>query len=148
MNRNSLFFEDRLLARKIAFSLLNTPYVWGGDDPLRGFDCSGLVVEILKSVGILKEHEDYTADGLYRKFKKHEVEKPHLGCLAFWGFEERKTHVAFCISDRHVITASGGGFRTQTLADAVRQNAFVKCRRIDYRPGPVWFEDPFLEILK
>jgi len=32
-----------------------TFYLWGGDDPLAGFDCSGFVIEILKSVGILEE---------------------------------------------------------------------------------------------
>lgn len=50
-----------------ALSYLGTPYIWGGDDP-SGFDCSGFVIECLKSVGLLSENEDFTADGLYRKF--------------------------------------------------------------------------------
>lgn len=50
-----------------ALSYLGTPYIWGGDDP-SGFDCSGFVIECLKSVGLLSEKEDYTADGLYHLF--------------------------------------------------------------------------------
>ena len=42
----------RELALKIAESLLWTPYKWGGDDP-SGLDCSGMMVEVLKSVGAL-----------------------------------------------------------------------------------------------
>ena len=35
-----------------ALAYLGTPYVWGGDDP-SGFDCSGFVIECLKSAGLL-----------------------------------------------------------------------------------------------
>ena len=41
------------MAFEIAWHLLGTPYRWGGDDPILGFDCSGFIVEILKSVGVL-----------------------------------------------------------------------------------------------
>ena len=37
----------------VAFSLLHKPYIWGGDNPAKGVDCSGLVIEILKSMGKL-----------------------------------------------------------------------------------------------
>ena len=38
-----------------------TPYLWGGDDPMSGFDCSGMVVELLKVSGHLNENEDLSA---------------------------------------------------------------------------------------
>ena len=42
----------RFYAYKLAWKYIGKFYKWGGDDP-SGFDCSGFVIEILKSVGIL-----------------------------------------------------------------------------------------------
>ena len=60
---------------KSALSYLGTPYIWGGDDP-SGFDCSGFVVECLKTAGFLSENEDYTADGLLHKYKDYLIKSP------------------------------------------------------------------------
>jgi cell wall-associated NlpC family hydrolase len=35
-----------------AFSLLGTPYRWGGSSPENGFDCSGLVGYVFRTIGI------------------------------------------------------------------------------------------------
>ncbi len=35
-----------------AMALLGVPYRWGGNDPSRGLDCSGLVRFVFKSVGV------------------------------------------------------------------------------------------------
>ena len=35
-----------------AFSLLGTPYRWGGSTPENGFDCSGLVGYVFRTIGI------------------------------------------------------------------------------------------------
>jgi cell wall-associated NlpC family hydrolase len=138
-------YKERKLARDIAFQLLFSFYRWGGDDP-SGWDCSGLVIEILKSVSILSEHEDYTSDVLYRKFEGYSVKSPYLGCLAFWGTERRKTHVAFCIDEKFMIEAGGGGRTTLDREDAIRQNAYVRLRPIASRRGQAWFCDPFLVL--
>ena len=127
----------------VAWKLYGLPYIWGGDDPVKGFDCSGMVIEILKSVGILPDKGDWTADGLYHKFKAHEQDVPCQGCLAFWGSEERKTHVEYCISQDYTIGASGGGSRTTNMAEAIKQNAYIKVRPICRRIGRVWFVDPY-----
>jgi len=55
----------------------------------------------------LKNGEDYTADGFYKKFKKYEKENPALGYLVFFGSEERKSHVGFCIDDIHMAELRG-----------------------------------------
>ena len=130
---------------KVAQSLIHTPYHWSGDDPT-GFDCSGLVVECLKSVGRMPAH-DATADDLWRRFHQLEVVYPTSGCLAFWfNAEGEAYHVAICLDARVCLTADGGGSQTQTLADAIEQNAFVKIRPIDHRSTAPKFLDLFQTI--
>ena len=132
---------ERETALKIAWSFLGRPYIWGGDDPMRGFDCSGFVIECLKSVGKLPQKGDWTANTLFGLFRK--VQDPDLGCLVFWG-SPRIIHVEFCIDDKLSIGASGGGSRTKTEADAISQNAYIKIRPFRSRNGIAGFCDPFL----
>jgi len=133
----------RDIAERIAWHFLGTPYLWGGDDP-SGYDCSGFVIEILKSVGILPGKGDWTADGLWRMFKDQEVPSPARGYLAFWFNDAgRAIHVEFCLDDKLSIGASGGGRNVKTFADAYRKNAYVKIRPIASRRGWVRFVNPF-----
>jgi hypothetical protein len=127
-------WQKRSTATKYALSFTGTFYKWGGDDP-SGFDCSGLVVELLKAVGILKRGSDYTAAQLSAMFP--EVQKPARGCLACYG--NPVTHIEYCIDKYHTIGASGGGSATRTIEDAIRQNAFIKIRPV--RKGR--YVDPF-----
>lgn len=131
--------QDKKWFMKTILAMLNTPYIWGGDDP-SGFDCSGMVIEGLKVVGAMKQHEDMTANDLWNKYKMNEitaypigVATPMEGDLAFWFSGDTATHVAVCIDDRYCITADGGGKKTKTLQDAIEQNAFIKIRLINHR---------------
>ena len=127
------------LAVAVAWSFHGTPYIWGGDDPT-GFDCSGLVIEILQSVGKLPRVGDWTANDLWLKYRDTQTNHQSPGCLAFWFRDGRATHVEFCIDPVHAIDASGGGSATLTPCDAATQNAFVKVRPV--RPGAI-ICDPF-----
>jgi hypothetical protein len=40
----------------IAEQFLGVPYVWGGGDPSRGFDCSGLVMFVYRQLGVQLPH--------------------------------------------------------------------------------------------
>lgn len=127
-----------------ALSFLGQPYAWGGDDPVDGYDCSGLVQEILASVGA-DPAGDQTAQTLYEHFRRQgRITTPQLGALVFYG-ENRNaiTHVAFCLDRHRVIEAGGGGSKTKTRADAARQNAFVRIRPYDHRKDvlAVWMPE-------
>ena len=111
---------------------LGTPYVWGGDDP-SGFDCSGYVIECLKSAGLVDEKDDYSADGLLKLFEDKIVERPVKGGLLFYLNERgRAVHVTICLNDHFQIGASGGGSGTKDPHSAWRDNAFVKIRPIRF----------------
>lgn len=135
--------EMRKVALKVAWSHMGRFYIWGGDDP-SGFDCSGFVIEVLKSVGVLPRSGDWTADGLMRKFGSRAVSSSGEGRLVFWLDDGgRAVHVEFCIGHGLAMGASGGGSGTNTVEDAIRQNAFIKVRSIDSRRGPKVYVDPF-----
>jgi len=121
------------LAVKYAEVFLGTPYRWGGDDPMAGFDCSGLINEILQALGFLPHGVDYTAEGLRKIYEPQVVGEARPGCLIFWTREGKAVHVEIAKDGNFTIGASGGGSATNTIQDAVDQNAFVKLRPINYR---------------
>ena len=125
---------------------IGLPYLWGGDDPLAGFDCSGLIVEVLQAVGLLRHGTDFSAAALYKKFEKKAIIRGYEGCLVFWyGSDEREKiiHVEMMVDDFYAVGASGGSSKTLTIADAIKQNAFVKMRPIGYRGDKYLIVDPF-----
>ena len=142
ISRNAL----RMVAVEYARSMVGRPYRWGGDDPMGGFDCSGLAQEVLASVG-LDPSGDQTADGLYRMLKAKAVGSPDgnwpAGCLVFYGSASAITHVGVSIGNGLMVEAGGGGSKTLTAEDAQTQNAFVRIRPINRRADFVAVCDPF-----
>lgn len=126
----------RIIATRIAYAMLNTPYRWGGDDPIKGFDCSGFVIEILRSVALLPEEHDWTAHDLAFMFPESNVIKK--GCLVFFqnATQDRYIHVEYALDEELSIGASGGGSRVNTEQDAERHNAYIKVRPI-YKPARI-----------
>jgi len=119
-------------------------YRWGGDDPA-GFDCSGLMVEILKCVGRLPRDGDWSAAQLAERFPATAVLRP--GVMVFWNRGTGIGHVemVWAVHGGVVLTigASGGGSATISDEAAIRANAFVKIRPVV--PGWVKAVDPFQE---
>lgn len=111
---------------------LFVPYRWGGDDPLAGIDCSGLVIEILKSVGLWGEKEDDVAGGILERFKANIVYRPMAGVMVFWKKPDGSIpHVGMMIDDTFFIHAASGDSTTTDMESAVRQNAYVKMRELE-----------------
>ena len=137
--------SKRALAIEVAWELYGLPYKWAGDDPIEGFDCSGAIVEILKSVGELPHDGDWAANDLWLRFRNKRVSNPAAGCIACYGTSSKITHVMLCLDDTFCIGAAGGYSVTTDIEIAADMNAYIKVRPIHYRSDLVGFFDPFLD---
>ncbi|MCP3681738.1 MAG: C40 family peptidase [bacterium] len=123
-----------------ALSMVGLPYIYGGNDAIEGYDCSGLVIAILQAWGKVGLKFDATAHILYLMSSKHPVKKPTFGTLSFYGSSnERVTHIGFCLNSELMIEAGSGTSRTLSKKDAVRDDAFVRLSPIRRRKDLIGF---------
>ena len=129
--------------RDYTLTFVGLPYIWGGDDTIKGFDCSGLVQELLASEG-MDPPGDQTAQALFDHF--HDMsEHRDLGALAFYGRSIASiTHVAMLLNEYQIIEAGGGGSKTVNAEVAAQQNAYVRIRRVDARKDLIAIRNPFV----
>lgn len=117
-----------------AKSFIGQPYIWGAEG-VSGFDCSGLVQEILRSVGE-DPSGDQSAQALHDHFRKVSPDQDGLvpGSLVFYGRDTKCiTHVAFAIDSFRVIEAGGGGSKCINPEIAARLHAMVRMRPYRHR---------------
>lgn len=145
-NTQNIGMTKRELAVEALKMHLGLPYKWGGNDPLSGFDCSGLMVEVLQTVGKLASTSDYTAHGLSKKYPETDILQP--GVMVFWDWNKdgRIDHVemiALIDEDGEVYTvgASGGDSTTVSQERAIISDAYVKLRPLV--GGYIAARDPF-----
>jgi len=122
------------LLRDYALSFVKIPYIWGGFHPANGYDCSGFVQELLRSVGI-DPPLDQTAQALFDHFVIAGMpKKSGMGCLLFFGRSiSRISHVAMALDNYRMIEA-GGGARNMTREKAIKTDgAMVRIRLIKSR---------------
>jgi cell wall-associated NlpC family hydrolase len=128
-----------------ARSFLGKNYLWGGDNPIEGLDCSGYVCELLRAFGFIGKH-DFTAQSLYNIFSSPDkgfATSPALGCLAFYGKSNKAiTHVAMCLDRDFIIESGGGGSSTTSLHKAAKQDAFIRIRPRNHRKDLVAVIEP------
>lgn len=128
-----------------ALSLLNVPYKWGGATPIEGLDCSGLTLILLRSSGE-RIQNDTTAQGLFNYYSNGngEFNRYEIGALAFYGGSASKvTHVAMLLDRYRIIEAGGGGPTVTNLAQAIKEEAFVRIRTVNYRADLVAVIKPY-----
>lgn len=138
--------NKREIAVSILKKALGLPYKWGGNDPISGFDCSGLMIEVLQSTGKLAKNIDMTADGLSKKYPETDILQPGVMVYWDWNKDGRIDHVemiALVDDDGEVFTigASGGSSATTSAKAAIDQNAYVKLRPLV--AGYVMANDPY-----
>lgn len=87
-----------------ATNLIGTPYVWGGNTPAQGLDCSGLLYYIQKKAG--SEVEDMTASGYSTIGKRIDIGQKKPGDFLFFG--RPVTHCAIYVGNGYMIESRGG----------------------------------------
>lgn len=85
-----------------ATKYLGVPYRWGGTDPARGLDCSGLVVVSFRDIGITGVPRTSAGQMSWSKVRK--VSDPGAGDLVWW-----PGHIGIMVSATRMINAPHTG---------------------------------------
>lgn len=125
------------LMRTYAMMFVGLNYKWGGQHPAEGYDCSGLVQELLAAVGVAPP-TDTTAQGIFDFLKaKARVITPPApaeGDVVLFGKSTTQiTHVAFMVSPTEMVEAGGGGSAVVDESSAIAKRAFVRIRPVRNR---------------
>lgn len=124
--------SKKAVAINYALTFIGVPYHYGGNNPLVGFDCSGLVCEVLKSVGVIKSHEDFSARELRKELLRQGATKSiETGAILFFGkSKDMVSHVAVALDESTMIESGGGDASTVTREAAQASGAMVRIRPI------------------
>ncbi|GAA1436037.1 hypothetical protein GCM10009641_33760 [Mycobacterium cookii] len=99
-----------------ALELVGLPYVWGGTDPERGVDCSGLVQSVYGSFGI--ELPRLSADQARAGTPVASLDQARPGDLIAWDNSGRNVgadHIAIYLGDGRMIEAPKPGGQVQIV---------------------------------
>ena len=113
----------------IAMQFLGTPYIYGGNNPLTGLDCSGFIQIPLKTVKIIKDDKDRSAQMIYNyiiKSKKYENKLAADSILFYGNSKDKITHVALALNENLMIEAGNGSRHCKTRKEAARRDARVR----------------------
>ena len=119
----------------ISLECLRVPYIWAGNDPLTGVDCSGFVQYVLKKLDLL-ENKDHTAQEIYNSllFKLISSSQVEGDCVLFFGPDfENIRHVAISVDNEWMVEAAHGGPAVTDFGAAVAKGAKVEFNKINRR---------------
>jgi cell wall-associated NlpC family hydrolase len=121
-----------------ALSLLNTPYVWGGQDVETGFDCSGFISHVYrKAAGIELRGNAASMAKASRAISSTEV---LTGDLVFFNTKNRPaSHVGIYVGDNKFVHASNPrtGVRVDRLDNTYYAQRFEGAKTLLSSDKPV-----------
>lgn len=118
-----------------ALQFRGVPYVWGGDDPATGFDCSGFVRYVLAQHQVTAPR---TAAEQFQLGTPVEIDDVRAGDLVFFStVAPGASHVGFAVSGDEFVhaPASSGVVRVEPIGSSYWRQRFVGARRL-LRPTP------------
>lgn len=113
-----------------AFSLLGTPYRWGGSSPESGFDCSGLVGYVFRTIGIdLPRVSRAMADEGTKVASRDALAE---GDLVFFGRRGHIDHVGIYIGEGKFLHAprTGRDVTVSSLTSGYWAQKYLEARRV------------------
>ena len=113
-----------------AFSLLGTPYRWGGNSPDSGFDCSGLVGYVFRTIGIdLPRVSRAMADEGTKVASRDALAE---GDLVFFGRRGHIDHVGIYIGEGKFLHAprTGRDVTVSSLTSGYWAQKYLEARRV------------------
>ena len=113
-----------------AFALLGTPYRWGGNSPDNGFDCSGLVGYVFRTIGIdlPRVSRSMANEGTAVADRTALAE----GDLVFFGKRGRVDHVGIYIGEGKFVHAprTGRDVTVSSMDSGYWSNKYLQARRL------------------
>lgn len=114
-----------------ALALLGTPYHWGGTDPDKGFDCSGLVGYVFRNalgIELPRVSRDMARNGELVSDRA----KLAAGDLVFFGRKGRVNHVGIYLGDGRFVHAPSRGkdVTVSSLDQGYWRGRFLQARRV------------------
>lgn len=114
-----------------ALALLGTPYRWGGSDPDKGFDCSGLVGYVFRNalgIELPRVSRDMAKSG------ELVTDRAQLaaGDLVFFGRKGRVNHVGIYVGEGRFVHAPSRGkdVTVSSLDQGYWSGRFLQARRV------------------
>lgn len=130
----------------VRFAMRNIPYLWGGDDPAIGLDCSGFVAAMFYELSrtAIDIRATHNTVALWTQLDVVAKEQAQAGDIAFYGPRPERpvSHVMLYLGDGVVIGQPYGDQFSTDPATSKKEGRTSKCLPLLYRQDLVGFRRP------